>query len=86
MQVNVNGYLSTMPEGRIKVEVPKSWLPVYVCPQTFEMIAKTVLPPEGCDFDWHHMPTWAIVNPYQFVALFLFKDELEALHFKLKYL
>jgi hypothetical protein len=86
MMVNLNGYLGKLPEDRCELIVPKTWLPVFVCPITYEGMAKTVRPPKGFKFDWSHMPDWAITDSYQFDALFLFKDQFDALTFELRYL
>jgi hypothetical protein len=81
--VIVNGFLREYPQGYYKVPIPKQWLQVFVCPDTFNLVAKSVQPP--ADFDWDDLPMWLIEDPYNFIAFFLFEDEQDAIAFKLTY-
>jgi hypothetical protein len=82
----VNGCLRPMPEGYIKLAVPKTWLMIFANPDTFELYAKGVRPPDASDLPWDNIPSWVIEDPHKFIAWFLFRDEHDAIEFKLKYL
>jgi hypothetical protein len=86
MLVNLNGYTGELPEDRIKVAIPKEWLSICVCYETYQPIARWVVAPKECNMDWRHMPDWAITDPYKFEGWFLFKDQFEELTFSLRYL
>lgn len=86
MIVNLNGYLGVLPEDKFKLAVPRSWLPTYVDYETYDPVAKHVVPPKEIPFDWNHMPNWYIEDAVNFVAWFLFDDQFELITFELRYL